>query len=62
MHQKQEKTIRQLFEDGHITEDTYYIAYGTYTERIRILDLIANAKNEQFSKQELRDLIKETDK
>ena len=51
-------TAREALDKGEITHDDYFIEYGKYKERIRIIDAITNSDLEPFTKIDLVKLIR----
>jgi len=51
-------TAREALDKGEITENDYFIEYGKYKERIRIIDAITNSDLEPFTKIDLVKLIR----
>jgi hypothetical protein len=51
-------TAREALDNGEITQDDYFIEYGKYKERIRIIDAITNSDLEPFTKIDLVKLIR----
>ena len=52
-------TMREALDKGQITEDEYFIEYGKFKERIRILDALANSDIDTQTFHKVRKLIKE---
>lgn len=52
-------TMREAFDKGQVTEDEYFIEYGKFRERIRILDALANSDLDTKTFHKVRKLIKE---